>query len=88
MLKVLVCCRQIDPETNPRFHEDKFRYHREWYLRSAMGNLLGEDDSLAQKDKPYRCLDWLLEHRDEQFWFLKGNGVSCLVRSTMCCCMI
>jgi len=38
-----------------------------------MGDLLGEDYSLAQKDKPYRCLDLLLEHRDELFVFLKGQ---------------
>ncbi|GAN34689.1 transposase IS4 family protein [Candidatus Brocadia sinica JPN1] len=66
MLKALVCYRLIDPGS-------EFRFHREWYLRSAMGELLGEDDSLAQKDKPYRCLDLLLEHRDELFGFLKGQ---------------
>ena len=66
MLKALVCYRRIDPGS-------EFRFHREWYLRSAMGDLLGEDDSLAQKDKPYRCLDLLLEHRDELFGFLKGQ---------------
>jgi len=36
-----------------------------------MGDLLGEDYSLAQKDKPYRCLDLLLKHRDDLFRFLK-----------------
>lgn len=51
----------------------EFRFHREWYLRSAMGDLLGEDYSLAQKDKPYRCLDLLLKHRDELFGYLKGQ---------------
>jgi len=66
MLKALVCYRLIDPGS-------EFRFHREWYVRSAMGDLLGEDDSLAQKDKPYRCLDLLLEHRDELFGFLKGQ---------------
>lgn len=64
MLKALVCYRLIDPGS-------EFRFHREWYVRSAMGELLGEDDSLAQKDKPYRCLDLLLEHRDELFAYLK-----------------
>jgi hypothetical protein len=58
MLKALVCYRLIDPGR-------EFRFHREWYVRSTMGDLLGEDYSLAQKDKPYRCLDLLLEHRDE-----------------------
>jgi len=64
LLKALSCYRLIDPGS-------EFRFHREWFLRSAMGDLLGEDYSLAQKDKPYRCLDLLLEHRDELFGFLK-----------------
>ena len=66
MLKALVCYRLIDPGS-------EFRFHREWYVRSAIGDLLGEDYSLAQKDKAYRCLDLLLEHRDELFGFLKGQ---------------
>ena len=64
ILKALTCYRLIDPGS-------EFRFHREWYLRSAMGDLLGEDYSLAQKDKPYRCLDLLLKHRDELFGYLK-----------------
>ncbi len=66
LLKALRCYRQIDPGS-------EFRFHREWYLRSAMGDLLGEDYSLAQKDKPYRCLDLLLKHRDGLFEYLKGQ---------------
>ncbi len=66
LLKALSCYRLIDPGS-------EFRFHREWYLRSAMGDLLGEDYSLAQKDKPYRCLDLLLKHRDELFEYLKGQ---------------
>ena len=66
ILKALICYRLIDPGS-------EFRFHREWFLRSAMGDLLGEDYSLAQKDKPYRCLDLLLKHRDELFEFLKGQ---------------
>ncbi|OQY99065.1 MAG: IS1634 family transposase, partial [Candidatus Brocadia sp. UTAMX2] len=64
ILKALVCYRLIDPGS-------EFRFHREWYVRSAIGDLLGEDYSLAQKDKAYRCLDLLLEHRDELFAYLK-----------------
>ncbi|UJS19334.1 MAG: IS1634 family transposase [Candidatus Brocadia sp.] len=64
ILKALVCYRLIDPGS-------EFRFHREWYVRSATGDLLGEDYSLAQKDKAYRCLDLLLEHRDELFAYLK-----------------
>ncbi len=66
MLKALTCYRLIDPGS-------EFRFHREWCVRSALGDLLGEDYSLAQKDKPYRCLDLLLRHRDEVFVFLKGQ---------------
>ena len=64
VLKALVCYRLIDPGS-------EFRFHREWFLSSALGDLLGEDFALAQKDKPYRCLDRLLAHRDELFVFLQ-----------------
>ena len=64
VLKALVCYRLIDPGS-------EWRFHREWFVRSAMGDLLGEDFALAQKDKPYRCLDRLLAHRDALFDFLK-----------------
>ncbi len=66
VLKALVCYRLIDPGS-------EWRFHREWYVRSAMGDLLGEDFALAQKDKPYRCLDKLLEHRDAFFAHLRGR---------------
>ena len=32
---------------------------------------MGEDFALAQKDKPYRCLDLLVEHKETLFDFLK-----------------
>jgi hypothetical protein len=64
VLKALTCYRLIDPGS-------EFRFHREWYERSAMGDLLGEDFSLAQKDKPYRCMDKLLEHREALFDHLR-----------------
>jgi hypothetical protein len=32
-----------------------------------MGDLLGEDFTLMQKDKLYRCLDKLLEHKGDFF---------------------
>ncbi|MBL1167863.1 MAG: IS1634 family transposase [Candidatus Brocadia sp. AMX1] len=44
-----------------------------WGEKNKVKQLTGEDDSLAQKDKPYRCLDLLLEHRDDLFGFLKGQ---------------
>ena len=37
--------------------------HCDWYEKSAMADLLGEDFGLAQIDKLCRCLDKLLEHK-------------------------
>lgn len=64
VLKALVAYRVIDPGS-------EYRFHREWFVGNAMGDLLGEDFSLAQKDKPYRCLDLLLAHKEALFDFLK-----------------
>ena len=36
-----------------------------------MGDLLGEDFDLVQKDNLYRCLDKLLAHKTELFSFLQ-----------------
>jgi transposase len=44
--------------------------HREWYHRSAMADLLGEETDVIAKDKLYRCLDKLLKHKQELFSFL------------------
>jgi len=63
VLMVLAAYRLIDPGS-------EWRLHRQWYRRSAMGDLLGEDHSLAAKDNLYRCLDKLLEHKDDLFSFL------------------
>jgi hypothetical protein len=46
------------------------RMHREWYHRSAMGDLLNEGVELAGKDNLYHCLDRLLEHKVALFGFL------------------
>ena len=48
--------------------------HREWYLRSALADRLGEDFALVQKDKLYRCLDRLTEHREALFDHLRRQG--------------
>jgi transposase len=63
VLMVSCAYRLIDPGS-------EWRLHREWYERSAMADLLGEDTVLA-KDPPYRCLDRLLEHKQALFGFLK-----------------
>ena len=66
VLLVLVAYRLIAPGS-------EWRLHREWYPRSAMGDLLAEDGALVAKDNPYRCLDQLLAHKPALFTFLTGR---------------
>ena len=56
--------RLIDPGS-------EFHLHREWFDRSAMDVLLGADFAVAEKDRLYRCLDRLLEHKEELFGHLQ-----------------
>ena len=51
----------------------EWHLHRHWYAHSAMGDLLGEDDSLGAKDTLYRCLDLLLAHKQALFDHLSGR---------------
>lgn len=60
IVKALAVYRLVDPGS-------EFRFHRQWYDGSALGDLLGEDFSLAAKDKLYRCLDLLAPHREALF---------------------
>lgn len=64
VLRLLVVNRLIDPGS-------EFRLHRQWFDRSAMGELLGEDFAVAGKDRLYRCLDRLLAHQQELFVYLR-----------------
>lgn len=64
VLQLLVIHRLIDPGS-------EFRLHRQWFDRSAMDELLGVDFRAAAKDRLYRCLDRLLEHRRELFRHLR-----------------
>src|ERR1700690_1411308 len=64
VLELLVVNRLIDPGS-------EFRVHRQWFLQSAMDELLGVDFAVAEKDRLYRCLDRLLEHKQELFVWLK-----------------
>jgi hypothetical protein len=45
----------------------------EWFERSAMADLLGEDLGLAEIHKLYRCRDRLLEHKQALFDHLVGR---------------
>jgi hypothetical protein len=64
VFKTLVSYRLIDPGS-------EWRLHRQWYLDTAMGDLLGEDVGLVQIDKLYRCLDKLLVHKTALFSALR-----------------
>jgi len=47
VLELLVVNRLIDPGS-------EFRLHRQWFERSAMDQLLGQDVAVAEKDRLYR----------------------------------
>ena len=66
VLKILIAYRLIDPGS-------EWRLHRMWYEQNAIGEMLGEDFGVVQKDKLYRCLDKLLEHKKELFSFLRDR---------------
>jgi transposase len=64
ILQTLACYRLLDPGS-------EWRLHREWFLRSAMADLLGSDFSLAESHKLYRVHDLLLAHKAELFSHLQ-----------------
>src|SRR5712671_1356993 len=60
VLELLVVNRLIEPGS-------EFRVHRHWFDHSAMDVLLGQDFAVAEKDRLYRCLDRVLEHKQDLF---------------------
>lgn len=66
VLELLVVNRLIDPGS-------EWRIHRQWFDQSAMDELLGVDFSVAAKDRLYRCLDRVLEHKPALFQFLQSR---------------
>jgi transposase len=64
VLQLLAVNRLLDPGS-------EFRVHRQWYINSAMDELLGTGFEVAEKDRLYRCLDRVLEHKQELFAYLK-----------------
>ena len=64
VLRLLVVNRLLDPGS-------EFRVHRQWFDQTAMGELLETDFAVAEKDRLYRCLDRLLEHKQELFQHLR-----------------
>jgi transposase len=66
VLFVLVAYRLLAPGS-------EWRLHREWFARSALADLLGEDFGLAEIHKLYRCHDRLLAHKQAVFDHLVGR---------------
>jgi transposase len=66
VLFVLVTYRLLAPGS-------EWRLHREWFERTALADLLGEDAGLAESHKLYRCHDRLLEHKQAVFEHLIGR---------------
>jgi hypothetical protein len=64
VLELRVVNRLIDPGS-------EFRLHRQWFDQSAMDVLLGVDFAIAEKDRLYRCLDRILEHKQDLFRHLQ-----------------
>jgi len=64
VLELLTVNRLIDPGS-------EFRLHRHWFDQSAMDVLLGQDFAVAEKDRLYRCLDRVLEHKQDLFVHLQ-----------------
>jgi hypothetical protein len=64
VLQLLVVNRLIDPGS-------EFRVHRQWFDRTAMGELLGVDYAVAGKDRLYRCLDRIVPHKAALFQYLQ-----------------
>ena len=64
VLRLLVVNRLLEPGS-------EFRVHRHWFVESAMDELLEADFAVAGKDRLYRCLDRIVEHKQELFVHLQ-----------------
>src|ERR1035437_9068138 len=63
VLRLLVVNRLLEPGS-------EFHVHRQWFVDSAMDELLETDFAVAEKDRLYRCLDRVLKHKQELFVWL------------------
>jgi transposase len=66
VLKLLVVNRLIRPGS-------EFYIHRQWFDKTAMDELLSTDYRIAAKDRLYRCLDRILEHKEDSCKHLKSR---------------
>jgi len=60
VLQILVVYRLLDPGS-------EWRLYRHWFEHSAMADLLGADEELAEIHKLYECHEHLLKHKRELF---------------------
>jgi len=63
VLQILVAYRLLDPGS-------EWRLYRHWFEHSAMADLLGADEELAEIHKLYECHEHLLAHKRELFHHL------------------
>jgi hypothetical protein len=66
VLQVLVSYRLIAPGS-------EWKLHRDWFGKSAMGDLLGADFGLAEAHKLYACHDLLSQHKADLFSHLMAR---------------
>ena len=66
VLRLLTLYRLLSPGS-------EWRLHRHWFGTTALSDLLGVDERLAQDDTLYRGLDGLLAHKDELFAHLRSR---------------
>jgi hypothetical protein len=64
VLELLAVSRWVAPGS-------EFRLHRQGFDQSAMGDLLGTGFAVAEKDRLYRCLDRIGEHKTALFEHLR-----------------
>jgi hypothetical protein len=66
VLKLLVVNRLTRPGS-------EFYIHRQWFDKTAIDELLNADYRIAAKDRLYRCLDRILEHKEVLCKHLKSR---------------
>jgi len=66
VLQILVAYRLVDPGS-------EWRLYRHWFEHSALADLLGADQELAEIHKLYECHERLLEHKPDLLKHLTGR---------------
>jgi transposase len=66
VVKLLVVNCLIQPAS-------EFYVHRQWFNKTAMDELLNTDYRIASKDRLYRCLDKIIEHKEDLCKHLKNR---------------